>query len=116
MINSFCVIGDPLCLEYCVQNRNSLFKNAFAAGHQWLAARHQWLTPVILAIYEVKIRRITVQGQSRQVVHKTPSSKITRAKWTESVAEAEEYLLWKCEALSSKSSPTKKKKRCICHT
>jgi hypothetical protein len=36
-----------------------------------------------------------------------PISKIIRAKWTEAV----EYLLCKHEALSSKSSPTKKKKK-----
>jgi hypothetical protein len=41
-------------------------------------------------------------GQSRQTVWETAISKITRAKWTE---------MWlKCEALSSKPSPTKNKK------
>jgi hypothetical protein len=31
-------------------------------------ARYQWLTSVILATQEAKIRRITVQSQLRQVV------------------------------------------------
>jgi hypothetical protein len=33
-----------------------------------------WLTPVILATQEVEIRRITVPGQPRQKVRKTPMS------------------------------------------
>jgi hypothetical protein len=37
-------------------------------------------------------------------------SKITREKWTGSVAQGVECLLCKCEALSSNASPTKKKK------
>jgi hypothetical protein len=32
-----------------------------------------WLTPVILVIQEAEIRRITVQSQPRQIVHKTLS-------------------------------------------
>jgi hypothetical protein len=38
-------------------------------------ARHLWLTPVILAIWEAEIRRITVKGQSKRIVHKTPFPK-----------------------------------------
>jgi hypothetical protein len=67
------------------------------------------LTPVILATWEAKIRRITAQGQPRQIVPETPISKITRAKWTGSVAHVVEYLLCKCEALNSNPSPPKKK-------
>jgi hypothetical protein len=57
-----------------------------------------------------EIKRVTVQGQPRQIVHGTPISKIKRAKWTGSVAEAAEYLLCKCEVLSSNPSYKKKKK------
>jgi hypothetical protein len=40
-----------------------------------LPVGHPWLTPVILATQEAEIRRITVQSQGRQVVHKTLSRK-----------------------------------------
>jgi hypothetical protein len=42
-------------------------------------AEYKWLTPVILATWEAEIRRMVVQGQSGQIVHETPISKITRA-------------------------------------
>jgi hypothetical protein len=42
-------------------------------------------------------------------LHETPISKITRAKWTGGVAQLEEHLLCKLEALSSNSTPTHKK-------
>jgi hypothetical protein len=38
-------------------------------------AGRQWLVPVILATQKAEIRRIKVQGQPRQIVHKTPSPK-----------------------------------------
>jgi hypothetical protein len=38
-------------------------------------AGHQWLTPVILATKEAKIRKIMVQGQPGQTVHETTSRK-----------------------------------------
>jgi hypothetical protein len=34
-----------------------------------------WLTLVTLATWEAEIRRISVQGQTRQIVYKTPSPK-----------------------------------------
>jgi hypothetical protein len=52
------------------------------------AAGHPWLTPIILATWEAEIRRMKVQGQPRQKVLETPSSKITRAKWTGGVVQA----------------------------
>jgi hypothetical protein len=42
------------------------------------------------------------------------TSKITRTKWTGGVAQAEEYLVYKCEALSSNPGPTKKKEKRTC--
>jgi hypothetical protein len=38
-------------------------------------ARNWWLTPVILATQEAKIRRIMIQRQPRQIVGKTLSQK-----------------------------------------
>jgi hypothetical protein len=40
-----------------------------------LICRPWWLTSVILAIEEAKIRRIVVRSQPRQIVHKTLSQK-----------------------------------------
>jgi hypothetical protein len=45
---------------------NSPLKEIIEAGH-W------WLTPIILAVQEVEIRRISVQSQPRQIVCKTLS-------------------------------------------
>jgi hypothetical protein len=39
------------------------------------SAGHQWLTPVIIAAQEAESRRIVVQSQPRQIVHKTLSRK-----------------------------------------
>jgi hypothetical protein len=67
--------------------------------------------PLILSTWEAKIERIVVQRQPRKIVHKTPSSKITRAKWTGDMAQAVECLLCKNKALCSNLSPTKKVKK-----
>jgi hypothetical protein len=46
--------------------------------------------------------QISVQGQPREIVHKTPiSKKITGAKWIGNVAQAVEHLPCKHEALNS---------------
>jgi hypothetical protein len=67
--------------------------------------------PVILATWEAEIKRNLVPGQPRQIVLETPISKITRAKWTGSVAQVVEWLLCKCKSLSSNPSPTRKRER-----
>jgi hypothetical protein len=36
--------------------------------------------PVILATWEAEIRRISVQGQPQQIVHKTPTPKKKKKK------------------------------------
>jgi hypothetical protein len=43
-------------------------------------ARYQWLTPVILATQEAKIRRITVGSQPRKIVGETLSQKSSQHK------------------------------------
>jgi hypothetical protein len=48
---------------------------------------------------------------ARQIVLETPIFKITRAKWTEDMLQAVEYLLCKHKAPSSNPSHTKKKKK-----
>jgi hypothetical protein len=52
-----------------------------------LHSRCRWPTHVILTTREAKIRRIVVQRQPRKIVCENPISKITRAKWTEGVAQ-----------------------------
>jgi hypothetical protein len=66
------------------------------------AAGLQRLTPIILAAWEAEIRRITVQGQPGQTVYKT---KITRQKWTGSVA------CFTRHTTGSNPSPATKKKK-----
>jgi hypothetical protein len=61
---------------------------------------------VILATWEAGIKRITVGGQPRQIVRKTPISKKIRAKWPIGVSQEVEHLLCKCKALSSNPRPT----------
>jgi hypothetical protein len=47
-----------------------------------------------------------VQSQPRQIVHKTPSPKITIVKCAGGVAQAVECIFCKCKALSSNPSST----------
>jgi hypothetical protein len=64
----------------------------------------------VLASLEGEIKRISVRGQPRQILHKTPLiSKITRIKWIGGIAKAVECLLCKCKALISNPSPIKNK-------
>jgi hypothetical protein len=48
--------------------------------------RCQWLTPVILTTWEAEIRRMEVRGQLEEIIHESPISRITRAKWTGGLA------------------------------
>jgi hypothetical protein len=79
-------------------------KPLFQAGTQCLIV-------VMQATWEAEIRRITVWGQSRQIVWKTPISKITKSNQTRGVAQATERLFCKSEALSSNPSPTRQNKK-----
>jgi hypothetical protein len=67
------------------------------------------LTPVILSTWEAEIRRIKVQGQPEQTVHRTPIAKTTSANGAGGVAQV--HLHCKREALSSNPSATKKKNK-----
>jgi hypothetical protein len=51
------------------------------------SAIRQWFTSVILATQEAEIRRITVQSQPRQIVHKTLSRKNSIQKRAGAVAQ-----------------------------
>jgi hypothetical protein len=69
-------------------------------------AWRRWLTPVILATQEAKIRRITVRSQPGQIVHetlsrKTLSQKIVLVEWL------------KVKAPSSSPSTAKRKKKIV---
>jgi hypothetical protein len=44
-------------------------------GYSQNCFRCQWLMPIILATWEAEIERITVQGQSRQIICEIPSPK-----------------------------------------
>jgi hypothetical protein len=75
-------------------------------------AKHRWLIPVILATWDAHIKRIiTVGGQPRQEVLKTPISNTTRAKWTEGMVQVTQCMLCKHEALSSNPRPIKGRKK-----
>jgi hypothetical protein len=65
--------------------------------------------PVILATWEAEIRKIAVQSQPRQIVHKTLPLKYTTRNRAGGVAEVVEHLPSKCEALNSNPSTAKNK-------
>jgi hypothetical protein len=68
-----------------------------------LLTRCWWLIPVILATREAEIRRMAVQSQPRQIVHKTLSQKtLHKSRLVE---------LLKVKALSSGPCTKKKKKK-----
>jgi hypothetical protein len=69
-------------------------KNCVSAGPRWL-------TPAILATQEAEIRKIVVQSQSGQIVHKTLSRKTLHKKGLVEWLEV--------KALSSSPSTKKKK-------
>jgi hypothetical protein len=56
------------------------------------------------------MRRIVAQGQPGKIVHKTPISKITGAKWIGGVPQVVQLVLYKHKGLSLNFSPTKKGK------
>jgi hypothetical protein len=67
-----------LLLSYYCYTGDSLRHTSNNIEHK--LARCQWLTPVILATQEAEIRRIAVQSQPWQIVHKTLSQKYSSRK------------------------------------
>jgi hypothetical protein len=66
--------------------------------------------PVILAPQEAEIRRITVCGQHRHIVHQSPSQKYPTQRTAGRNAQVIECLSSKHETQSSNASSLKKKK------
>jgi hypothetical protein len=69
---------------------------------------HWWLEPVILATWEAEIGRIKIWGQPRQIVHETPSPKITRAKWTGGISQVVEHCFESTKHWTQTPLPPKK--------
>jgi hypothetical protein len=61
----------PLFKEKCARRGANRLEDAVCI----MAAGCQWLIGVVLAIWEVDIRRIAVRGQTGQIVLPTPSQK-----------------------------------------
>jgi hypothetical protein len=66
------------------------------------------LTPIILTTQEGEIRRIAVQSQLRQIVHKTLSKKYPTQNRAGRVAQLVQHWPSKHEALSSNTPPSNK--------
>jgi hypothetical protein len=93
----------------CLQEHSHLCTRRLQRCEFW--AGHGWLTLVILATQEAKIRRITVQSQPWQIVRDTLFQKHPTWKRAGKVASVVECLPSKCEALSLIPNTTKKKKK-----
>jgi hypothetical protein len=74
-------------------------------------ANSQWFMPVNISSSEGWDQEDQGSRPAWADSSRDPISNITRAKWTGGVAQAAEYLLCKCEALSSNSSPNKTKQK-----
>jgi hypothetical protein len=73
-----CAFQDKYKIDTCIQN--AVYVRAYWTmtwTEPYLKIIHwagcQWLTPVILTAWEAEIRKMTVWGQLRQIVHKTQS-------------------------------------------
>jgi hypothetical protein len=67
--------------------------------------------PGILATWEAEIGRITVLGQSEQIVHNTPIFKIIRTRGTGGMVQVLERLLCKCKVLVVQTPVSPKNKK-----
>jgi hypothetical protein len=101
---SFSIIVFYIFIKY------KLYQSHFINIRIKILPRHP-LILIILATWETEIWRIMVKRPSQANSLQDPISKITKTKWTGGVAQSVECLLCKCRALTSNSSPTRKKKK-----
>jgi hypothetical protein len=66
-------LNSGLCISFLILKQFFKCLSSFKSNNN--TAGSLWLKPVILATQEAEIRRIVVQNQSRQIVHKTLSQK-----------------------------------------